>query len=119
MGYTNNVTPVFDGQNYEIWISRMKVFLEAQQYDVLNLVVIGYTTSKKPPKTIDKKELIIKKLAMDVILDGLPDSIKVKVGQCSSTIDIWDKLHNIYSKKYLLVIIETNHADKNKEYVEI
>jgi hypothetical protein len=34
---------------------------------------------------------------MDFILEGLYDSVKDKVGKCSSTKELWDKLHNIYS----------------------
>jgi hypothetical protein len=37
------------------------------------------------------------KIAMDFILEGLPDSVKDKVGKCSSAKELWDKLHNIYS----------------------
>jgi hypothetical protein len=33
---------------------------------------------------------------MDFILEGLPDSVKEKVGKCSSAKELWDKLHNIY-----------------------
>jgi hypothetical protein len=32
------------------------------------------------------------KIVMDAILDGLLDSEKVKVGQFSSTKELWDKL---------------------------
>jgi hypothetical protein len=35
---------------------------------------------------------------MDFILEGLCDSVKDKVGQCSSTKELWDKLHNLYFK---------------------
>jgi hypothetical protein len=81
MDYTNNEIPVFDGQNYEIWSSRMKSFLEAWGYDVWYLIVTGYTASNKLMKTASKKELKRNiKIAMDVILDGLPNSVKIKVG---------------------------------------
>jgi hypothetical protein len=33
---------------------------------------------------------------MDFIMEGLPDSVKEKVGKFSSTKELWDKLHNIY-----------------------
>jgi len=33
---------------------------------------------------------------MDFILEGLYDLVKDKVGKCSSTKEIWDKLHDIY-----------------------
>jgi hypothetical protein len=55
---------------------------------------------------------------MDTIMDGLLDSVKVKVGQCSSAKDLWDKLHNLYSMGSLLVITKPDHADQNKEDVE-
>jgi hypothetical protein len=53
-----------------------------------------------------------KKIAMDFILEGLPDSVKDKVGKCSSTKELWDKIHNIYSSP----IIE---SDNSKEGVGI
>jgi hypothetical protein len=55
---------------------------------------------------------------MDTILYGLPNSIKVKVGHCSSTKELWDKLHNIYFKESPL-IIEPKHVDQDKEDAEI
>jgi hypothetical protein len=55
-------------------------------------------TSKKL-KTAAKKELKRNnKIAMDFILEGLPNSVKDKVGQCSSSKELWDKLHNLYYK---------------------
>ena len=35
---------------------------------------------------------------MDFILEILSDPVKDKVGKCSSTKYLWDKLHNLYSK---------------------
>jgi hypothetical protein len=29
-------------------------------------------------------------------MEGLPNSVKDKVGKCSSAKELWDKLHNIY-----------------------
>jgi hypothetical protein len=75
--------------------------------------------SKKPLKTAAKKELKRNnKITMDAILDGLPDSVKFKVGQCSSTKELWDKLHNLYFKESPL-ITEPKHVDQDKEDVEI
>jgi hypothetical protein len=33
---------------------------------------------------------------------GLPDPVREKVGKCSSTKEIWDKIHNLYSKESLI-----------------
>jgi hypothetical protein len=99
MEYSMNGAPMFNGQKglkYELW-NRMKVFLQEHGYDVWHSVVTGYNATKKP-KTATKKELKRnKKIAMDFILEGLPDSVKDKVGKCSSAKELWDKLHNIYS----------------------
>jgi hypothetical protein len=81
MECTDNGTPLFDGHNYFFWIIRMKEFLQAQGFDIWKSIVTGYTTSKKPPNTTSKNELRRnKKIAMDSILDALPDSVKFKVG---------------------------------------
>jgi hypothetical protein len=51
----------------------------------------------KKPKTTAKKELKKNnKIEMDFIMEGLPDSVKDKVGKCLSTKELWDKLHNLY-----------------------
>jgi hypothetical protein len=37
------------------------------------------------------------KIAMDFIWGGLPNLVREKVGKCSPTKELWDKLHDIYS----------------------
>jgi hypothetical protein len=37
------------------------------------------------------------KIAMDFISEELPNLVREKVGKCSTTKEIWDKLHGIYS----------------------
>jgi hypothetical protein len=100
---------MFDGQSglkYDMWSIRIRTFLEAQRYDILYSFVTGYNATKKA-KTTSKKELKKnKKIAMDFILEGIYDSIKDKVGKCSSTKELWDKLHDIYSSP----IIESKNA---------
>jgi hypothetical protein len=77
----------------------MKVFLQEQRYDVWKSIVTGYVTLKKTLKTVAKKELRRNnKIAMDFILDTLSNSVKFKVGECPSSKELWDKLHNLYFK---------------------
>jgi hypothetical protein len=100
MDYSENGVPMFNGQNgfkYEMWSIRTKVFLQAQGHYIWLSVVTGYDSSKRE-KTVAKKELRKnKKIEMDFIWEGLPNPVREKVGKCSSTKEIWDKLHEIYS----------------------
>jgi hypothetical protein len=88
-GYIDNGTRMFgghNGKNYDMWNLRMKVFIKSRGYDVWDSVVSRYTTSKKPPKTVAKRELKRNKnMEMYFILEGLSDQVKDKVGQCSLT----------------------------------
>jgi hypothetical protein len=59
---------------------------------------LGYTDLKKPKTASQKEERRNKKMEMDVILKGLYDSVKAKVGSCVLSKEIWDKLQDIYAK---------------------
>jgi hypothetical protein len=50
------------------------------------------------------------KIAMDFIWEELPNPVREKVGKCSSTKEVWDNLHDIYSSP----IADSENA---KEYV--
>jgi hypothetical protein len=74
--------------------------------------VIGYNATNKE-NTSGKKELKKNnKTIMDFISEELPDLVREKVGKFSSTKEIWDKLHNIYSSP----IIELKNV---KEYAGV
>ena len=88
MDYYENGVPIFNGHNgfkYEMWSRRTKLFLQAQGHYIWLSVVIGYDNSKRE-KTAAKKELKknINKIAMDFIQEGLPNTVREKVGKCSS-----------------------------------
>ena len=53
---------------------------------------------------------------MNVILNVFPNSVKTKVGQCSTTKALWEKLHNLYStKKSSQDVIENSDPSKYDE----
>jgi hypothetical protein len=98
MDYFENGLPMFNGQNgckYEMWSRRTKVFLQAH-YIWLS-VVTGYDSPKRETTAAKQELKKNNKIAMDFIWEGLPNPIREKVGKCSSTKEIWDKLHDIYS----------------------
>ena len=48
---------------------------------------------------------------MDIIFHGLSDHVKDRVGKCSTTKDIQDKIQNQYTQVYL----DQEHEDNQKE----
>jgi hypothetical protein len=60
--------------------------------DVLFSVSLGYNSLKKPKTAAQKEAKRNNKLAIDIILDGLTNSVKSKVGSCASSKEIWDKI---------------------------
>jgi hypothetical protein len=68
--------------------------------------------------TATKKELKQNnKITMDFILEGIYDSVKDKVGKCSSTKELWDKLPNIYSSP--IIDLENAKEDASTKQEEI
>jgi hypothetical protein len=60
--------------------------------------LLQYYDSSKRAKTVARKELKKNnKIEMDFIWEGLPKSVREKVGKCSSSKELWDNLHDIYS----------------------
>jgi hypothetical protein len=99
MEYTENGVPMFHGQislAYKIWIRMKNVCLKEYGYDIWQSFVIGYNPTKKPKAATKKEFKKNNKIPMDLIMEGLCDSTKDKVGECSSTKELWDILHDIY-----------------------
>jgi hypothetical protein len=94
--YTNEI-PQCDGQKYAFWSIRMKKYIHAQGFQVLQSIVDGYTTPAVPP-TNDKAVKLGENnsKAKNALLNGLSDIVFTKFAHCKSAKDIWDKLRNIY-----------------------
>jgi hypothetical protein len=114
MDFSENGVPMFNCHNgfkYEMWSRRMEVFLQAQGHYIWLSVFIGYDSSKRE-KSATKKELKKNnKIAMDFIWEGLPKLVREKVGKCSSTKELWYKLHSIYSSP----IVDSENAKEDED----
>jgi hypothetical protein len=78
-----NGVPMF-GQShleYKHWRIRKKIFLKEHGYDIWKSVVTRYNATKKPKIASKKQFKKNNKITMDLILEGLYDSIKDKVGK--------------------------------------
>ena len=52
---------------------------------------------------------------MDFIQEGLPNTVREKVGKCSSAKELWDKLHEIYSSPIPDLENSKEDVDTNQE----
>jgi hypothetical protein len=97
MEYAKIGVPQFNGYNYALWSRRMKTYVLEQGFDVWQEVDDGYkkpttpTTNKVGKKLSDKNSR-----DKNVILNGLEESVYVKVMHCEYAKEIWDKIQNIY-----------------------
>ena len=74
--------------------------------DIWDSILSGYSTPKRAPKYIAKEKLRENNtMEIDSIISGLSDSVKFKVGQCTPTKELWEKLQNMY---IIEKVIETN-----------
>lgn len=96
-GLAANRAPLFNGSNYALWSVRMKTNLMSLGFDVWMSIVNGSIIPSTPPIDADGKkafESITK--AMNAILCGLSETKFVKVMQCDTAKDMWEKLQKSY-----------------------
>jgi hypothetical protein len=71
---------LFDGKKYSFWRIRMRSFLQAQGFDVWQVVLNGYTTPDSPPTdNVGKNLSEYNAKAINSILSVLTGSKFVKV----------------------------------------
>jgi hypothetical protein len=94
--YKNGI-PQIDGQKYIFWSIRMKTYIQAQGFQVWKSIVDGYIAPTVPP-TNDKAVKLGENnsKSKNALLNGLSDTVFIKVAHCKSSKEIWDKLQNIY-----------------------
>jgi hypothetical protein len=75
----------------------MKTYVQAQIFKIFQSIVDGYKEPFIPTKNENGRKLSLNNSkAKNAILNGLVDSVYVKVMNCISTKYIWEKLHNVY-----------------------
>ena len=92
-----NGYPILRKEGYVFWSTRMKIYLKALGHDVWNSVITDYFPPNRIRTPTQKKSKKINSMAMDSILDGLPDDVKEKIGECNSAKELWDKIKDLHS----------------------
>ena len=75
----------------------MSVYLQSLGCGVWNAVISYYILPKRVRTISQKESKKNNSREMEAILDGLPQPIKEKTGQCISAKELWVKLEKIYS----------------------
>jgi hypothetical protein len=95
--YTVNRTPILEKEEYIFWSTRMESHLKALTYDVWNSVITNYSPPNGVRNPSQKKAKKNNSMAMNTILEGLPDDVIEKIGQCVCSKELWDKIKDLYS----------------------
>ena len=74
----------------------MKIYLKALGPDVWNSMITDYFPPKRIRTPSEKKSKKSNSMAMDTILNGLPDDVKANIGECNSAKELWEKIKYLY-----------------------
>ena len=72
------------------------MYLQSLGYGVWNAVISDYIPPKRVRTTSQKESKKNNSREIEVILDGLPQPIKEKIGPCLSAKELWVKLEKLY-----------------------
>jgi hypothetical protein len=97
------IEALFDGTDYSSWRENMKQFLKSKGSEVWNSVVSNpwdLTTSKNLSKiTVQRRERKNNEVTLKILLNGLSDTVKERIGLCTSAKDLWLKSEKMYKIK--------------------
>ena len=99
----------------------MSVYLQSLGCGVWNAVISDYILQKRVRTTSQKESKKNNSRAMEAILDGLPQPVKEKIGECISAKELWVKLEKLCSveqrAKERLAIIEDDIKDEENPFM--
>ena len=101
--------PFFDGNDYAYWKTRMRIYLQALDYEIQEVVCDGpflpLTKNEvgkdipKPPREwneLEKKKAFLNSKAMNALFCALDKKEFHRVSSCESANEIWHKLEVVY-----------------------
>ena len=120
-GMDFNRDPTLNKGEYAVWRKRMSVYLQSLGCGVWNAVISNYILPKRVRTTSQKESKKNNSREMEAILDGLPQPIKERIGQCISAKEIQVKLEKLYSfeqrAEARLVILEDESEDEENPFM--
>ncbi|MQM18483.1 hypothetical protein Taro_051472 [Colocasia esculenta] len=98
-GQSVNRPPLFDGEDYAYWKTRMEYFLQGHDYQIWSIVVEGdllVTNEKAQWTDDDRKKISLNCKAKSILCCALIKKEFNRVSACKSTMEMWEKLRITY-----------------------
>ena len=97
--YTENGSPILGKEEYIFSRTRMESYLKALEPDIWNAMINDYIPPKRIRTPAQKKSKKNNTDAIEVISNGMSQSIKRKIGPCVSAKELCVKLEKCYSNE--------------------
>ena len=95
----SEIFPIFNGNDYLYWKERMRIRIQAINYDLWQIVEDGYTIQQQNDLTSDDKaNLQLDAQAKDIICGSLPKDIFFRFHRLNASKQIWDALNSAHEE---------------------
>ena len=84
--------PFFDGINYNYWKCRMQVYLKSIDFDLWDIIINGYTPSKKDYKKWNVNEMKLATLdvkGLNTLFCAISQDEFNRISNCCTSHDAW------------------------------
>ena len=103
-GHSTNRPPLFNGTNYSYWKARMRIFIQASDYELWGVIINGPST---PTHTVDgtivpkperdwndndRRMAQLNAKAINILYCSLDSNEFNRISTCNSAKEIWDRL---------------------------
>ncbi|MQM04350.1 hypothetical protein Taro_037140 [Colocasia esculenta] len=98
-GQSVNRPPLFDGQDYTYWKTRMEYFLQGHDYQIWSIIEEGdllVTNEKTQWTDDDRKKISLNCKAKSILCCALSKKEFNRVSACKSAMEMWEKLRITY-----------------------
>ena len=98
-GQSVNRPPLFDGEDYTYWKTRMEYFLQGHDYTIWSIVEEGdllVTNAKAQWTDDDRKRISLNCKAKSILCCALSKKEFNRVSACKSAMEMWEKLKITY-----------------------
>ncbi len=103
--------PLFDGINYTYWKARMRIFIQAHDYDLWSIIVNGLHTNTNH----DKERAQQNAKAMNILYCALDDSELNSISFCITAKEIWNMLEVKYECTNVSSEFETSSEEEEHQ----